>query len=129
MPTPDGGFSSLTDITTTSSPGKVCGRTTSFSPFAVGQPKWPFGGFLQPVDNGGVLNSMKAGAAVPLKFGLEGNRGQDILAGGAPSSSAIACPGGTALDDIEQTVAAGSSSLSYAAGSDTYTYVWKTQKA
>lgn len=60
---------------------------------------------------------------------LGGNRGLGILAAGAPSSSAIACPGGAALDDIEQTVAAGSSSLSYAAGSDTYTYVWKTQKA
>ncbi|QHK21248.1 hypothetical protein GU243_17740 [Pseudarthrobacter psychrotolerans] len=42
---------------------------------AVGQPKWPFRGFLQPVDNGGALNSMKAGAAVPVKFGLGGNRG------------------------------------------------------
>ncbi|KRE71171.1 hypothetical protein ASG77_13695 [Arthrobacter sp. Soil762] len=110
-------------------PGKVCGVTASFSPFAVGQPGWRFSGFLQPVDNGGTLNAMKAGAAVPIKFGVGGNRGLDILAAGAPSSSAIACPGGTALDDIEQTLAAGSSSLSYAAAADTYTYVWKTQKA
>ncbi|MCP8999642.1 carboxypeptidase-like regulatory domain-containing protein [Pseudarthrobacter sp. RMG13] len=110
-------------------PGEVCGRTTSFSPFAVGQPRWPFRGFVEPVDNGGTLNAMKAGAAVPIKFGVGGNRGLDILAAGAPSSSVIACPGGTALDDIEQTLAAGNSSLSYAASSDTYTYVWKTQKA
>ncbi len=117
------------DITSSSSHGKVCGLTTSFSPFAVGQPGWRFRGFLQPVDNGGTLNAMKAGAAVPIKFGVGGNRGLDILAAGAPSSSVIACPGGTAPDEVEQTVAAGSSSLSYAAGSDTYTYVWKTQKA
>ncbi|MCO4263942.1 PxKF domain-containing protein [Pseudarthrobacter sp. MDT3-26] len=71
---------------------------------------------------------MKAGAAAPIKLGVGGNRGLDILAAGAPSSSAIACPGGTAPDEVEQTVAAGGSSLSYAAGSDTYTYVWKTQK-
>ncbi|MGY4543688.1 hypothetical protein ACVWY0_003630 [Arthrobacter sp. UYNi723] len=107
----------------------MCGRTTSFSPFAVGQPRWPFRGFLQPVDSGGILNAMKAGAAVPIKVGLGGNRGLGILAAGAPSSSAIACPGGTALDAIEHTVAAGNSSQSHAAGSDTYTYVWKTQKA
>ncbi|WP_157768961.1 PxKF domain-containing protein [Pseudarthrobacter sulfonivorans] len=123
-----GAWADITD-TALSGTGKVCGRTTSFSPFAVGQPRWPFRGFLQPVDNGGTLNAMKAGAAAPIKFGVGGNRGLDILAAGAPSSSAIACPGGAALDDIEQTMAAGSSSLSYAAGSDTYTYVWKTQKA
>lgn len=123
-----GAWADITD-TALSGTGKVCGRTTSFSPFAVGQPRWPFRGFLQPVDNGGTLNAMKAGAAVPIKFGVGGNRGLDILAAGAPSSSVIACPGGTALDDIEQTLAAGSSSLSYAAAADTYTYVWKTQKA
>ncbi|MDR7158192.1 hypothetical protein J2X42_000886 [Arthrobacter sp. BE255] len=116
------------DITVSSKPGKVCGRTSSFSPFAVGQPQWPFRGFFQPVDNGGVLNAMKAGAAVPVKFGLGGNRGLGILAAEAPSSYAIACPGGPAPDDIEQTVAAGTSSLSYSAASDTYTFVWKTQK-
>lgn len=117
------------DITVSSSTGRVCGVTHSFSPFAVGQPHWPFTGFLQPVDTGAVLNAMTAGASVPLKFGVGGNRGLDILAGGAPSSSAIACPGGTAPDDIEQTVAAGTSLLSYNAASDSYTFVWKTEKA
>ena len=33
------------------------------------------------------------------------------------------------LDDVEQTVTAGGSSLSYDAASDRYTYVWKTDKA
>jgi hypothetical protein len=66
---------------------------------------------------------------VPIKFGVGGNRGLAILPAGAPSSSPIACTGGTATDDIEQTVEAGSSSLSYGATSDNYTYVWKTQKA
>lgn len=116
------------DITVRSSLGVVCGLTSSFSPFAVGQPRWPFRGFMQPVDNGGILNAMKAGSAVPIKFGLGGNRGLDILAAGAPSSSVIACPGGTAPDDIEQTVTAGSSSLSYSTASDIYTLIWKTQK-
>jgi hypothetical protein len=32
------------------------------------------------------------------------------------------------LDPVEQTVTAGGSSLSYNAASDTYSYVWKTQK-
>lgn len=115
------------DITVSSSHGKVCGVTDSFSPFAVGQPHWPFVGFLQPVDNDGVLNAMKAGAAVPIRFGTGGNRGLDILAG-APTSTVIACPGGATPDAVEQTVAAETSSLSYSADSDTYTFVWKTQK-
>jgi hypothetical protein len=124
----DGAWVDITDPVL-SGTGKVCGRTASFSPFAVGQPRWPFRGFLQPVDNGGILNAMKAGAAVPIKFGVGGDRGLGILAAGAPSSYAIACPGGTAPDDIEQLVAAGTSSLSYSAASDTYTFVWKTQKS
>lgn len=124
----DGAWADITDPTL-SGTGIVCGRTHSFSPFAVGQPRWPFKGFLHPVDNGGVVNVMKAGAAVPIKFGLGGDRGLGILAAGAPSSSAVACPGGSTLDAIEQTVAAGTTSLSYDAASDTYTYVWKTQKA
>lgn len=116
------------DIAVRSTRGVVCGLTRSFSPFAIGQPRWPFRGFLQPVDNGGILNAMKAGAAVPIKFGVCGNRGLNILAGGAASSMAIACPGNTAPDDVEQTVTVGSSPLSYAASSDTYTFVWKTGK-
>lgn len=115
------------DITTSSSYGMVCGVTDSFSPFAVGQPNWPFVGFQQPVGNDGVLNTMKAGAAVPIKFGVGGDRGLDIFAG-APASIVIACPGGIISETVEQTVAAGTSSLSYSADSDTYTFVWKTQK-
>jgi hypothetical protein len=116
------------DITTSSSAGKVCGVTHSFSPFAIGQPHWPFQGFLEPVNNDGVLNVMKAGTAVPVKFSVGGDRGLNILAAGAPTSSAVPCLGATP-DVVEQTVAAGASSLSYDAASDTYNYVWKTQKA
>ena len=116
------------DITTSSSPGQVCGLTHSFSPFAVGYPHWPFRGFLEPV-NADVPNAMPAGAAVPIKFSVGGDRGLDILPAGSPSSVQVVCADGSVPDDVEQTVAAGSSSLSYAVGTETYTYVWKTQKA
>ena len=33
------------------------------------------------------------------------------------------------VDAIEQTVTSGNSSLSYDAATDTYTYVWKTEKS
>ncbi len=94
---------------------------------------YDFTGFLQPVDNPGqgpsyVFNSVKAGAAVPVKFSLNGDQGLDIFAAGSPTSRPASCTSAGLTDPIEETVAAGSSSLSYDEASDTYTYVWKTNK-
>jgi uncharacterized repeat protein (TIGR02059 family) len=92
-------------------------------------PPYAFGGFKAPVDPAPVRNVMKAGAAVPLRFSLGGDRGLAIFAAGSPSSQPVACDTSAPLDGIEQTVTAGGSSLTYDAATDTYTYVWKTQKA
>jgi hypothetical protein len=88
-----------------------------------------FSGFLQPVDTLPALNQVKAGQGIPVKFSLGGNQGLNILASGSPSSQLIACDSSAALDTIEQTVTAGSSSLSYDAATNIYTYVWKTVKS
>jgi hypothetical protein len=56
---------------------------------------YPFSGFFSPVDNLPVVNTMKAGAAVPIKFSLGGDRGLDILAAGSPTSQQIACEAAT----------------------------------
>jgi uncharacterized delta-60 repeat protein len=90
---------------------------------------YAFGGFFSPVDNPPVVNVVKAGQAIPVKFSLAGNRGLNIFAAGYPTSQQIACNTSAPLDDIEQTVTAGSSSLAYDATSGQYTYVWKTDKA
>jgi hypothetical protein len=95
----------------------------------VGGGSFSFGGFLAPVDPSPTLNSMKAGAAVPVKFSLGGFRGTDVFAAGYPKSSPVAC-NATALEDgVEQTMTAGESSLQYDQASDVYTYIWKTDKA
>lgn len=86
-----------------------------------------FSGFFPPVDNLPVVNQVKAGQSIPVKFSLGGNQGLDIFALGYPVSQKIACTSG-AMDDIEQTVTAGSSSLSYDPGTDRYNYVWKSSK-
>lgn len=91
-------------------------------------PPYSFTGFFQPVDNPPMVNALKAGSAVPIKFSLNGYQGLDIFASGFPSSQGYACDG-SSEDAIEQTVTAGSSSLSYDATTDQYTYVWKTDKA
>ena len=86
----------------------------------------PFTGFLQPVDNPPTVNTVKAGSAVPIKFSLGGNRGLAILAPGSPVVTAVSCASGAPLDEIETTVATSNSGLQYDAGSNTYTFVWKT---
>jgi hypothetical protein len=86
---------------------------------------YPFSGFVQPVDTPPAVNLVNAGRAVPVKFSLGGNRGLNIFTQGYPSSAQLtSC--GTAIDEIEETVSAGSSGLSYDEASDRYTYVWKT---
>ncbi|HEX9441730.1 MAG TPA: ExeM/NucH family extracellular endonuclease, partial [Roseiflexaceae bacterium] len=87
-----------------------------------------FAGFFQPVDNLPTINSVKAGNAIPVKFSLSGDQGLNIFAAGYPKTEVIACDSTAPVDGIEETVTAGSSSLSYDASTDTYTYVWKTNK-
>jgi Tol biopolymer transport system component len=93
------------------------------------QPAFQFSGFFAPVDNPPVFNGAKAGTAIPVKFGLGGDKGLDIFATGYPASRRIACDTSVGLDLLEETVTAGSSGLSYDAATDTYTYVWKTAKS
>jgi hypothetical protein len=88
-----------------------------------------FSGFFQPIDNPPTTNVVKAGSAVPVKFSLNGNQGLNIFEAGYPKSQAIVCDSTDPLDGIEETVTAGSSSLSYDASTDQYAYVWKTNKA
>lgn len=87
-----------------------------------------FGGFLQPIDSYPTLNVMKAGSAVPVKFSLGGFHGLDIFAPGYPKSQVMNCGSSVLESAVEQTVNAGGSSLSYDAASDTYSYIWKTEK-
>jgi len=88
-----------------------------------------FRGFFRPVDSPPMLNVVKAGSAIPVKFSLSGNQGLDIFAGGYPVSYGVDCDTSAPLDTVEQTVTAGGSSLSYDAGVDQYVYVWKSDKA
>ncbi len=100
---------------------------------------YDFRGFFAPVDNKDasgnfILNTVKAGSAVPVKFSLGGNQGLKILAPGAatspnPKSEAVSCTTSGTEDVVEETVNAGGSSLSYDASANQYTYVWKTDKA
>jgi hypothetical protein len=91
--------------------------------------RYNFSGFFHPVDNPPTVNVVNAGRAIPVKFSLSGDKGLNIFGPGYPASQQIACSDGAPVSEIEQTVTAGGSSLSYDAESDTYTYVWKTEES
>lgn len=87
---------------------------------------YDFRGFFQPVDMDKV-NVAKAGSSIPIKFGLGGFQGMDVIQAGWPT---FTITGSTQSGDvIEETVTAGGSSLSYDPVADQYVYVWKTDKA
>jgi len=90
---------------------------------------YDFAGFLRPVDMGDVVNTVKAGSAVPMKFSLGGDQGLDIIAAGYPKLVFTTCATGAETDAIETTVTAGGSSLTYDPVAGQYVYVWKTDKS
>ena len=102
-------------------------------------PSWRFGGaiytlpfsftgFFSPVDNDPTINTVKAGAGVPVKFSLEGDQGLNIFQAGFPVSQPTACDAVAVLASVEETVAVSQGGLTYDALADQYTYVWNTQK-
>jgi uncharacterized protein len=106
-------------------------RTSDHDPVVVGMDllHYNFTGFLQPVDNDPFLNVAKAGSSIPVKFSLNGDQGLGIFLNGYPLTTQLSCDSSAPVDSIEQTVTAGSSSLSYDSTTDQYNYVWKTNKA
>lgn len=87
---------------------------------------WTAKGFYQPVDMGGVLNTVKGGSTVPLKFELFA--GATELTDPALVSFAakgIICSASEATDEIEM-VTTGATSLRYDASGGQFIYNWKT---
>jgi hypothetical protein len=88
-----------------------------------------FGGFLDPVNALPVVNTVPAGAGVPVSFRLGADQALDIFAEGFPVSRWVSCRADAATDEIEHTVSADHSSLRYDADTGIYTYVWKTDSS
>ncbi|HEX4897620.1 MAG TPA: PxKF domain-containing protein, partial [Candidatus Limnocylindrales bacterium] len=91
-------------------------------------PGYAFRGFFGPVDNPPVWNTAKAGSVIPVRFSLTDYQGMEIFASGNPTSHARPCTPGT-RDAIEEYVKGRSLTLTYDAGTDTYTYPWQTDKS
>jgi hypothetical protein len=87
-----------------------------------------FSGFLPPIANAPTVNEVNAGRAIPIKFSLSGNKGLNIFAPGYPASRPLICSDHTPISKVVETITS-ESGLRYDAASDTYTYVWKTEKS
>jgi Thrombospondin type 3 repeat len=90
---------------------------------------YDFTGFFSPVNNPTdpePVNSVKAGASVPVKFSLGGDQGLDVLADDYPKLAFAPCDPRDEDDPVETTTA--NNGLTYNVLTHTYTYVWKTKK-
>jgi hypothetical protein len=90
---------------------------------------WDFRGFYQPVDMGGVHNTIKGGSTVPMKF--------ELFAGSTELTDTanvvqplkyqkISCTTGVPTEDAIETVATGGTSLRYDTTGGQFIYNWKT---
>ncbi|HTP07857.1 MAG TPA: PxKF domain-containing protein, partial [Anaerolineae bacterium] len=88
-----------------------------------------FSGFFRPVDNPPVLNVVKAGWIIPVRFSLNGYQGLNIFAPGYPKSQIIACSATAQEVDVDETTATSPGLLIYNPFTDRYIYIWKTDKS
>ncbi|HEY9401413.1 MAG TPA: immunoglobulin-like domain-containing protein [Pyrinomonadaceae bacterium] len=91
--------------------------------------RYLFAGFFSPISNLPVLNTVKAGSAIPIKFSLSGNKGLNIFGADSPASGMVACNSADPAVDLTEIDTPGASGLTYDAASDRYHYNWKTLKA
>ena len=94
-----------------------------------GRALYPFTGFQPPVANPPTVNAENAGRAIPITFSLGGNQGLGIIVPGYPTVTPVNCKSLAATGSAVPTSTTGNSELGYDAGSNTYTYAWKTDKS
>ena len=106
-------------------------RSSDHDPVIIGLDllHYPFDGFYAPVENPPALNVVNSGSSVPVQFSLGADFGLDIFFDDYPKSGEIDCDTGAPVGALEATDPAGASSLQYDPATDTYTYVWKTERS
>jgi hypothetical protein len=90
---------------------------------------YPFNGFLSPVANPPTVNKENAGRAIPINFSLGGSQGLGVIVRGYPTVTQVECNSEAPIGKAMEAATAGNSGLSYDSLSDTYTFVWKTDKS
>ncbi|HET7534517.1 MAG TPA: PxKF domain-containing protein, partial [Nocardioidaceae bacterium] len=102
--------------------GNVGTKTLTYTVMA-----WRLDGFYKPVDMG-VLNTVKAGSTVPLKFNVfKGGERLTANIGATFSAKKVTC-GGSVEDAIEEFATTGSTSLRYDSTGQQWIQNWATPK-
>jgi hypothetical protein len=91
---------------------------------------WTLNGFYQPVDMGGVLNTVKGGSTVPLKFEVFAGTTEKTATTVVKSfvQTKINCDSSAQIDEIEVT-STGGTSLRYDGTAGQFIQNWQTPKA
>lgn len=92
--------------------------------------RYSFGGFYSPVENLPVVNSVKAGRAIPVKWSLMDGNGyvSDLSTFKSLTSQRVTCDAGSPTSAIEETGTTGGSGLSYDTITNQFRYNWKTAR-
>jgi hypothetical protein len=90
---------------------------------------WTLNGFYQPVDMNGVMNTVKGGSTVPLKFEIFAGTTELTNTSAVASFAvfAVSCSASVATDEIELTTTGGTS-LRYDATGGQFIQNWQTPK-
>jgi hypothetical protein len=83
-----------------------------------------FRGFFLPIRNMPTVNSVPAGAAIPVRFSVEGAQAGRVLKEGSPTSVSVACKVNARVKDVLETADEDVSQL--LSRGNSYTYIWKT---
>ena len=89
---------------------------------------YPFTGFRPPVANLPTVNAENAGRAIPFKFSLGGDQGLGVIVPGYPTVTRVDCNSHAPMATAINSDTADNIGLTYDSASNTYTYVWKTEK-
>ena len=109
--------------TATDNAGRTATTTRSYTVLA-----WTTKGFYQPVDMGGVYNTVKGGSTVPLKFELFAGPTEltSIDAIQSFKTQKVSCSAGAGVEDAIEITSTGGTSLRYDATAGQYIQNWKT---
>ncbi len=106
--------------------GNVATETRTYAVAA-----WRLDGFYKPVTMGAtVVNTVKAGSTVPLKFNVhKGGAAMASDIGASFSAKKVGCDGSDVLTAVEEFVTTGSTSLRYDAAAGQWVQNWATPSA
>lgn len=123
------GYSALVGPQTVSAAAQDMASNQNTASVAYTVLAWTTNGFFQPVDMGGVWNTVKNGSTVPLKFEVFADSTEltsTSIVNQPLTATQTLCTGG-AIDDIEL-LASGATSLRYDTTAGQYIYNWQTPK-